>query len=365
MNEDADNAPLAHLIGHIGENYADSFGACREVLAAMFELDTPAPEDRAAYDMDFEIYDFGPMQVATCRSPASVLTRGPLTIARTGTNHFHAQVYRTNGFVMSLDGARIPVAAGEVCLLDLSRPVDIRTDGVDNLSIMILRDLLLPMIAEPADVHGLILHNGSEANVTVRMHLEDLLRQAPDLNQREGLEFARVTAGLLAAVIGATREHYVATRTELRRSQFRAMCRHIEQRIGDARLGPTDLIRQFHVTRATLYRMFEPYGGIRKYLLSRRLTGVFRDLSDPDLVNEGVAVLLRRWGFANHTAAGRAFRSAYGITPSQARSLALSLEHINGHDASGVAARSRALKAAEDAFRPSGEMPAHIRAFAG
>jgi len=111
--------------------------------------------------------------------------------------------------------------------------------------------------------------------------------------------------------------------------------------------------------------MFEPYGGIRKYVLSRRLTGVFRDLSDPDLAHERIAVLLRRWGFANHTAAGRAFRAAYGITPSQARSLALSLGHINGHDASGVAARSRALKAAEDAFRPSGEMPAHIRAFAG
>jgi AraC-like DNA-binding protein len=349
MTDSSQSDRLPHRSRHIGENYADSFATCREVLAPMFELDTPSAELRAGYSMDFEMFDFGPIKLAMATAPASIMVRSPQTIARTGTDHFHVQFYRRNGFVMTIDGAEQRVAEGQIAMFDMSRPITLHTDGVDNLSVMISRDLLSPLIADPADVHGLVLRHDSEANIAVREHLQDMWSQGPHLTVEEGLELSHATTALLAAVIRANSQSSAATRAELRKSQFRAICRRIDRQIGDPSLGPTALAHHFHVTRPTLYRMFEPHGGIGKYILGRRLTGVFRDLSDPLLERDQIGAILYRWGFSNHTAAGRAFRAAYGMTPSEARSQALEVHP--------------AERSGKNAFDLTKDIPASVKAF--
>ena len=341
---------LPHLAACIGADYADSFAACREMLASMFELEAPSAQVRADFFIDFALYDYGPIKLGTSRGSPAIMVRGPQTIARTGVDQFHVQYYRTGGFTLTLDGADKEVRPGDICMLDLSRPAALRIDGIDNLSAIVSRELLLPLLADASDVHGLILRRDSEAGVAVREHLEEMWRQGSELTLAQGLERSRATAALLAGVIRANSQSRAATRVELRKSQFRAICRRIDQALGDPGLGPATLTSQFFVTRPTLYRMFEAYGGIGKYILGRRLTGVFRDLSDPALARERVATLLRRWGFESHTAAGRAFRAAYGMTPLQCRARSRDL-----HRAGAVAG--------EDAFDIPPEMPARIMAF--
>lgn len=341
---------LPHLAARIGADYADSFAACRELLATMFDLDTPSPEGRIDYLMDFALYDYGPIKLGTCRASASIMVRSPRTIAETGVDQFHVQFYRTNGFVLTLDGAERQVRPGDVCMLDLSRPVIISTDGPDNLSAIVARDLLLPLLEEAGDVHGLILPRDSEAAITVRDHLEEMWRLGAELTVAQGLDWSHATAALLASIVRSGDQRRATTRAEMRHKQFRAICRRIDRHIGDAELGPDALARQFFITRPTLYRLFEPHGGIGRYILGRRLTGAFRDLSDPDLAHEKIAEILSRWGLDSHTAAGRAFRTAWGMTPSQCRSRALEL-HRAGSTAGGAV------------FDIPPEMPANVRAY--
>jgi AraC-like DNA-binding protein len=344
---------LPHLTARIDADYADSFAACRELLATMFDLDTPSPELRAGYGIAFELYDFGPIKLGACRgTTASIMVRSPETIARTGVDQFHIQYYRTGGFTMTLDGAERRVEAGDIHMLDLSRPATLRMARFDNLSAMVARDLLEPLLAEVSDVHGLVLSRESEAGIAVREHLDEMWALGPQLTVAQGMAASHATAALLAGVIRASSQSRAATRTELRASQFRAISRRVDKQIGDLELGPSSLARDFYVTRPTLYRMFEPHGGIGRYILGRRLTGVFRDLSNPSLAQQPVADVLREWGFTNHTAAGRAFRAAYGMTPSQCRSRARDI-----HRAGGVVG-AKALDI------PS-EIPANIQAFQG
>ena len=343
---------LPHLAAQIGTDYADSFAACRELLATMFDLQTPVPEQRAGYTMEFDLYDYGPIKLgrSSAKAAPSILVRDPGVIVRTGVDHFHVQYYRVDGFTMTIDGMERRVEAGDVCLLDLSRPVMLQAERIDNLAAIVDRGLLAPLLADVGEVHGLVLRHDSEAGIAVREHLEDLWRQAPHLTVTQGLELSRSTAALLAAVVRASAEYRRATRAELRKSQFKAICHRIDEQVADPGLGPDTLVRNFYVTRATLYRMFAPYGGIGRYILGRRLTGVFRDLSDPSLADAKVDAILRRWGFANHTAAGRAFRKAYGITPSECRSRA--------HET-----RRHVRIAASNAFDIPAEIPANVAAF--
>jgi AraC-like DNA-binding protein len=343
---------LPHLAGHIGANYADSFAAFRELTAPMFDVDMPSPDQRAAHAMDFELYDYGPIKLghSVATAAATIMVRSPQLIARTGVDQFHVQYYRTNGFVMTVDGAERQVAPGDIAMLDLARPVTLRTEGIDNLSIIVERGLLAPLLADVSDVHGLVLRRDSEAGIAVREHLDEMWLQGPDLTIADGLEWSRATASLLAGVIRANSQSRAATLAELRKSQFRAICRRIDKQIAAPDLGPASLVRDFYVTRPTLYRMFEPHGGIGRYILGRRLTGAFRDLSDPTLAHRKIAEILHLWGFTNHTAAGRAFRSAYGMTPSQCRSRARDVH------------RSGSI-AGPHAFDIPREMPANITAF--
>lgn len=345
-NNPADRLPS--LTSQIGDDYVDPYSAIRELLAPMFDFYV-APPYRADYLMNFTLYDYGPIKVSLAESGAApcTMTRDLPLIARSGTDHFHVQLYRTHGFTMALNGTEKAVAAGDICLLDLSRAVTLQTGRIDSLSAIIDRQLLAPLLADVNSVHGMILSRDSEAGVAVREQLEDLWRQGATTTVAHGMERSRSTAAMLAAVIKAKGENRRETRAAFRESQFGAICRRIDRQIGDPSVDANLFIDEFHVTRATLYRMFKPHGGIGRYILGRRLNGVLRDLSNPKRLNEQIDTTLRRWGFANHTAAGRAFRHAYGMTPSECRARARDKGRGGGSGHAG-------------AFDIPPEIPAHI-----
>ena len=84
-NKPADRLP--HLAAHIGEDYADPFAACRELLATMFELDTPTPDLRAGYAMSFALYDHGPIKLGTSAATTpSIMARRSLSERRGGVS---------------------------------------------------------------------------------------------------------------------------------------------------------------------------------------------------------------------------------------------------------------------------------------
>ncbi|MGV3577619.1 hypothetical protein [Brevundimonas sp.] len=109
MTDESQPDRLPFLAAHIGADYADALAACRELLATMFELDAP-PEARAAYEMDFALYDYGPIKLGMSRAGPSIMTRGPDLVARTGA--------RTNGFHLTTDGAEREVRPGDVSMMD-------------------------------------------------------------------------------------------------------------------------------------------------------------------------------------------------------------------------------------------------------
>ena len=65
---------------------------------------------------------------------------------------------------------------------------------------------------------------------------------------------------------------------------------------------------------------------VMAWIRRQRLERARRDLTDADLRTMPVHAIARRWGFSQHSVFTRAFRAAYGISPSDQRPEA-------GHDA--------------------------------
>ncbi|MFI7504054.1 helix-turn-helix domain-containing protein [Streptomyces sp. NPDC049687] len=99
---------------------------------------------------------------------------------------------------------------------------------------------------------------------------------------------------------------------------------YVRRHLGDPDLTPDRIAAAHHISRSYLYRLFRDEGlGIAAYIRDQRLEHARRDLSDPDLRTEPIHAVAVRWGFPRAAEFTRAFRTAYGVPPSELRERAL------------------------------------------
>jgi len=82
-------------------------------------------------------------------------------------------------------------------------------------------------------------------------------------------------------------------------------------------VGVADLCRDFHVSRSTVYRAFEPTGGVVQFVNAARLERCRIELrySDPEVTRVGEVAA--SWGFSDPSSFSRRFRNRFGIPPSE------------------------------------------------
>jgi AraC-like DNA-binding protein len=124
-----------------------------------------------------------------------------------------------------------------------------------------------------------------------------------------GNELACALVGLVNGVLDSfTRRH-----DDARLAAMRSYLRH---RLADPTLSGADLQQHFHYSRATVYRLFEPDGGVAHFIRDERLRRCHDALAHPDQGGRTtVGAVAARWGFADPAQFGRAFRNRYGCPP--------------------------------------------------
>jgi AraC-like DNA-binding protein len=101
----------------------------------------------------------------------------------------------------------------------------------------------------------------------------------------------------------------------------------IHRHLGDHELTPAGIAAAHHISRSYLYRLFQAEGvTVASYIRDQRLRNAHRDLIDPALRAMPVHAVAARWGFPRPAEFTRAFRTAYGLPPSELRRQAVS-EH--------------------------------------
>ncbi|WP_163099763.1 helix-turn-helix transcriptional regulator, partial [Acinetobacter baumannii] len=82
------------------------------------------------------------------------------------------------------------------------------------------------------------------------------------------------------------------------------------------------LLDEFGITRSTLYRLFEPVGGVSTYITERRLHYAFRQIAGGVEPHQRISQLAFALGFSHPSAFTRAFKDFFGISPRDVRALA-------------------------------------------
>ena len=99
----------------------------------------------------------------------------------------------------------------------------------------------------------------------------------------------------------------------------------IKERLSLPDLEPSFVAENVGMSRAQLYRLFAPIGGVAEYIREQRLRRCLADLLSAKHAQRQIADIGYRWGFTDPIGFAKAFKQRFGRTPSEARDAVLVL----------------------------------------
>lgn len=210
----------------------------------------------------------------------------------------------------------VELAAGDLFLWDGRAPIDFQVPTpLHKLTLLVPRDRMQRALARTGGaVPWGRLDGGRGVGALVAGHLSALGRHAGDLDPADGPLAVEIVLDLLArlAAPAARPAPGLAGR----------IADHVERHLDDPALTPTRLAAALGVTPRYLHMAFAETGEtIAAHIRARRLARMRADLADPRLAGRSVTEIALAWGFSDPAHASRAFRRAYGTSPSGFRAL--------------------------------------------
>lgn len=303
----------------------ERFEAWRSSISVVFDV---APWDRAPPD-NFEAsvtaLHLGALLVGDLEFGRQRFVRSAARVARDGVDHYLVQWYRSGGFIGECDaGVDLSVRGGDITVFDLSRTQQTYAEPSHVLSIVVPREIVDQAFCSSlgaGELHGTVLRGTTALGGLLRDYLQSLHQRLAEVTLAESPAVVQATAQILAACLRPSGDTLAQAQQPIQGVALGRIQRYIDQNAA-APLTPELLRTTFGISRSQLYRLFEPLGGVAQYVQHRRLVRAFQALRNPANRRLRVADIAARHGFMSEAHFSRAFRRAFGMTPSDARATA-------------------------------------------
>ena len=321
-NPPVSNGPRLFRLADIDRSRVGLFAGWRNAIGAVFDIGAE-PDEIGAFEGDLNLCatsDFALSEVASSRVR---LLRTPETISRSRIDHF-AITLLASGRMAGLAGpTEVDAEAGDVFFIDLTQPVNlqasVRGGATATITLWVPRPRLLAAVHEEHALHGLGLKGTSPAGALIGTSLRSLAAQRDLMSVREMDALANGIVELAANAIAPILEAAAPSGVAVPLASFVTVRRFIDRNLASSKLGPEMIAKNFGLSRASLYRLFEPAGGIAGYIRKRRLEQVFQEIIAPEFANQRIGHIANRFGFTNVSAFSRLFRATFGVSPREAR----------------------------------------------
>jgi AraC-like DNA-binding protein len=290
----------------------EQFGAWRDFNASVVELSLQRGDD---FEAEQVVWDLGSFVLTLATLPGAGRQCSWRHLPNDPFDHWR--------LVVTYPNRRSPNAA-----LDTQRHISFRSladpfEGVgaesEALSLFIPRDLFGANSEQFDRLPDSIPDTGLMQ--VLADYLVTLERRAPSLSQEELPNLVHATRTLVAACLAPTAERLKLAESPMAATLL-ARARHaIRRNLQSDDLGPQQLCRQLGVSRSKLYRLFEPLGGVVKYIHRQRLQGAHTALCDVGN-SQHIVQIAENFGFTDASGFSRAFKQEFGYTPSEAREAA-------------------------------------------
>ena len=315
--------PVPHAVFSV-ENLPvrERYALWRDSISCIFEVDASREARGERFSASVDAHMLGSLMLARTTTLEQRWHRSPGVIARDGMDHYMIQLFEKGQMYARHDHGETEVPEGSLVVFDLAEKMTSQTDNFTNLSLIVPRQMISGMLKQPNGQHMRALSGEEPMVALLRDHLLSLKRLAGRMTAAQAAEAASATAGLVAACLNGSVEDITVgeARPTLRDSLvIRRSKDFIDQHLSDPDLTPDMVAKAVGVSRANLYRLFQPQGGVSNYIRDRRLRSALLALGDPSQRDRPIYDIALDYGFTSNPVFTRSFRQRYGITPRDVR----------------------------------------------
>lgn len=262
------------------------------------------------------------------RSTAVQYDRTPAHVAGGAIDHLLITLYLEGGCRIEHRDGSVTAATGDIVCHDLAQPGRTRVIETEHgalahmLTVVVPRALLAPLLGRADGAHASIIHGGTGYGRLLTERFRTLQRQAGTMTMADSEIAVRSMAALFAGAIGPTPVAEAVPVRLTRHTMLPAIKRHIADHLDDPDLTAGTLCRRFGVSRAALYRLFEPDGGLARFVQQRRLHRAFAMLTSSAYRHWRVSDIGGRCGYSSDATFIRAFQKLFETTPGEVRAVA-------------------------------------------
>lgn len=261
------------------------------------------------------VFDFSPLSAR----------RLPVHIRRADPEDYFLVLVRDSGIRLEQRRGVACLGPRGMAVFSTSKPLScdfLDHGGLVRLTLLRLPRTLLPLADSRVDrLLGEPLPTETGSGALLDRYLRSLPAAVRSSGPAELTRLAAVGTDLAASLLAARLGDQGSLPPETRRSVLLArVTSFIDRHLADPALDPAAVAAHHHISVRTLHQLFrsEPES-VAATIRRRRLERCHADLTDPSLRHRTIGETALRWGFRHPADFSRAFRRAYGMSPSETR----------------------------------------------
>ncbi|PVE97288.1 MULTISPECIES: helix-turn-helix domain-containing protein [unclassified Microbacterium] len=260
------------------------------------------------------------VHVTEVRATSHVVERTPELIARGDRSYFKVSLMLAGTGLLIQDDREAVLHPGDLAVYDTDRPYSLVFDQDFRTMVVMFPKHLISL---PSDMIGQLTAvriSGQEG--LGGMVVPYLTQLAGNLDQLAGTTGARLAHSALDLVTTVfTRELGLdEVSADPHRALVQRIRSYIDRNLASTDLGPATIAAAHFISTRHLHGLFQEQGvTVSTWIRTRRLEQCRRDLLDPMLADRPVAAIAARWGFVDAAHFSRAFKAAFGVSPSEYR----------------------------------------------
>ena len=256
------------------------------------------------------------------------------------------RLYRSGGGRLQYEGGEARLGTGSVALIDHSRSWSAAYTDHDQCSIFIPHALLgyrpdehpAVRLFPEATRSGAVLHWAMKSVV-------DRLEASPaEESEAALLRTCSLLEAILSGGAGKSRS------PDIERIRAAALQSFVRSRISGTTPSAHEIAGKFGVSRATVFRVFADHGGVRAFLMARRLDAARHALRTTPAMRGRVVRLAEELGFSSTAHFSDAFLDRFGERPSAVAARGQAAPPVAGAPGTSLQSLQSARAEAADAY---------------
>jgi AraC-like DNA-binding protein len=305
---------------------AERFAAWRDQARAIYAPAEFRPDHADGFRATARRLDLGHVVLSTSENSPLQVSRTPKLVRQGDPELCIISLVQRGSLSLTQARREATLAPGDLVLYSTSRPNHAHLadkQGRMAMTNLVFRRALLPLPTSAVDrLLAVRLPSRHGPGALLAQFFTHLTTEATAYGPSDDHRLATVACDIVAALLGQYLDTPVSPEARHHALLFRIHT-FIQQNLGDPDLTPATIASAHHLSVRSLHRLFHDGGeSVAAFIRRHRLEQACRDLANPAVNARPIHAIAARWCFPRPADFTRAFRTAYGIRPSEYRRLA-------------------------------------------